>query len=123
MSFLTEKGLYKLLFRSRKPIAENFQNWLCVVLNEIRLKASYELNTQQEQKCNEALEIQNKNKLEYTKLLKEKELEKQNILLSEYSSSTISLVYIIEVKSFIDGEYIIKIVEIRRGIVDRFAEH
>jgi prophage antirepressor-like protein len=49
VTFLTEKGLYKLLFRSRKPIAEKFQNWLCVVLNEIRLKGSYELKTQLEQ--------------------------------------------------------------------------
>jgi prophage antirepressor-like protein len=123
VTFLTEKGLYKLLFRSRKPIAEKFQNWLCVVLNEIRLKGSYELKIQLEQKCNEVLEIENKNKLEYAKLLKEKELEKQNILLTEYSNKTISLVYIIKVKSFINGEYIVKIGESRRGIVDRFAEH
>ena len=123
VSFLTEKGLYKLLFRSRKPIAEKFQNWLCVVLNEIRLKGSYELKMQLEQKGNEILDIQNKNKLEYTKLLDEKELEKQNILLTEYSSPTVSLVYIIKVKSFINGEYIVKIGESRRGIVNRFAEH
>lgn len=27
VTFLTEKGLYKILFKSRKPIAEKFQNW------------------------------------------------------------------------------------------------
>jgi prophage antirepressor-like protein len=122
VTFLTEKGLYKLLFRSRKPIAEKFQNWLCAVLNEIRLKGSYELKIQLEQKGNEILDIEYRNKLEYTKLLKEKELDKQNILLTEYNKN-ISLVYIIKVKSFINGEYIVKIGESRRGIVDRFNEH
>ena len=28
VTFLTEKGLYKVLFRSRKPIAQKFQNWV-----------------------------------------------------------------------------------------------
>ena len=32
VAFLTEKGLYKVLFRSRKPIAEKFQNWVCEVI-------------------------------------------------------------------------------------------
>lgn len=122
VTFLTEKGLYKLLFRSRKPIAEKFQNWLCAVLNEIRLKGSYELKIQLEQKGNEILDIEYRNKVEYSKLLKEKELEKQNILLTEYNKQ-ISLVYIVKVKSFINGEYIVKIGESRRGIVDRFNEH
>ena len=122
VTFLTEKGLYKLLFRSRKPIAEKFQNWLCAVLNEIRLKGSYELKIQLEQKGNEILDIEYRNKVEYSKLLKEKELEKQNILLTEYNKQ-ISLVYIIKVKSYINGEYIVKIGESRRGIANRFNEH
>ena len=37
VTFLTEKGLYKVLFRSRKPIAQKFQNWVCEVVKEIRL--------------------------------------------------------------------------------------
>ena len=32
VTFLTEKGLYKVLFKSRKPIAEKFQNWVCEVI-------------------------------------------------------------------------------------------
>ena len=93
------------------------------LLQEVIQEESNELKIQLEQKGNEIMDIQNKNKLEYTKLLKEKELEKQNILLTKYSSSSISLVYIIKVKSFINGEYIVKIGESRRGIVNRFAEH
>lgn len=46
VTFLTEKGLYKVLFRSRKPIAETFQNWVCEVIKEIRLKGTYTLQQQ-----------------------------------------------------------------------------
>jgi prophage antirepressor-like protein len=41
VTFLTEKGLYKVLFKSRKSIAEKFQNWVCEVIKEIRLTGSY----------------------------------------------------------------------------------
>ena len=40
VTFLTEKGLYKMLFRSRKPIAQRFQNWVCEVIKEIRLNGT-----------------------------------------------------------------------------------
>jgi prophage antirepressor-like protein len=41
VTFLTEKGLYKILFKSRKQIAEQFQNWVCDVIKEIRLSGTY----------------------------------------------------------------------------------
>lgn len=44
VTFLTEKGLYKVLFKSRKPIAEQFQDWVCEVIKEIRLTGEYKLN-------------------------------------------------------------------------------
>lgn len=50
INFLTEKGLYKLLFRSRKPIANQFQNWLCDVIKEIRIHGKYELQKLLEEK-------------------------------------------------------------------------
>jgi len=55
---VTEKGLYKLLFRSRKPIAEKFQNWVCEVIKDIRLKGSYTLQQELEEakKENEILQ-------------------------------------------------------------------
>lgn len=46
VTFLTEKGLYKVLFKSRKPIAETFQNWVCEVIKEIRINGSYTLQQQ-----------------------------------------------------------------------------
>ncbi len=42
VTFLTEKGLYQVLFTSRKPIAKLFRNWVCEVIKEIRLKNLYE---------------------------------------------------------------------------------
>lgn len=43
MVFLTAKGLYKLLMRSRKPIAEEFQDWVCDVIEQIRLNSNKQL--------------------------------------------------------------------------------
>lgn len=65
--FLTEQGLYKVLMRSRKKIAEQFQDWVCEVVEEIRKKGKYDL----EEKLKE-------NELEYQKQIdaKEKELLK-----------------------------------------------
>jgi prophage antirepressor-like protein len=52
VTFLTEKGLYKVLFKSRKPIAEKFQNWVCEVIKEIRLNGLYDLKKELEKKDN-----------------------------------------------------------------------
>ena len=125
VTFLTEIGLYNILFISRKPIAKQFKKWVCDVIKEIRLTGNYTLQQRNQELENrliqsneETKESENRNK----ELLKEKELEKQNILLSEYSKHC-SLVYIAKVKSFIDGTYVIKLGESRCGISGRFTEH
>jgi prophage antirepressor-like protein len=41
--FLTEDGLYELLFISRKPIAKQFKIWIRNIIKEIRLKGKYDL--------------------------------------------------------------------------------
>jgi hypothetical protein len=56
------------------------------------------------------------------KLKKQKELEKEKVLLQQFSAS-IPIVYIIRVKTFENGEYAVKIGESRRGIVGRYNEH
>jgi len=58
--FLTEKGLYKILFKSRKHIAEIFQNWVCDVIKEIRLHGTYTLQQKLKEKENENIELQKK---------------------------------------------------------------
>ena len=61
--------------------------------------------------------------LEFKKTLKDvKALEKEKILLRQFSIS-IPIVYIIKVKSFENGHYIVKIGESRRGISGRYNEH
>jgi len=99
VTFLTEKGLYKILFKSRKQIAEQFQNWVCDVIKEIRLSGTYILKQQVEQLKNDINQTETKIKQEYDeKLNKEKALEKQNLLLREYGNAG-ALVYIVKVKS------------------------
>ena len=57
-----------------------------------------------------------------TKLEKERFLEREKILLREYANIG-SIFYIIKVKSYENGSYVIKIGESRRGIAGRYQEH
>ena len=122
VTFLTEKGLYKVLFKSRKPIAEKFQNWVCEVIKEIRLNGIYNLQKQiEKQKMEMELLEENKNKEMEEKINTEKELEKQNVLLTKFRNSG-NLIYIIRVKSYCNGEYIIKIGQSEYGVKARYDE-
>jgi prophage antirepressor-like protein len=123
VTFLTEKGLYKVLFKSRKPIAEKFQNWVCDVIKDIRLHGIYNLQKELEQQKTETQILSDKTKQEYeTKLEKQRVLEREKILLKEYGTIG-SVVYIIKVKTYENGQYVIKIGESRKGIKNRYAEH
>ena len=46
--FLTEIGLYKLLGRSRKPIAHTFQKWMINTIKDIRINGMYKLKEENE---------------------------------------------------------------------------
>jgi prophage antirepressor-like protein len=123
VTFLTEKGLYKVLFKSRKPIAEKFQNWVCEVIKELRLKGVYDLKQQLEKAKEEILLVEDKSKKEYDlQLAKEKILEREKILLKEFETIG-AIFYIIKVKSFENGQYIVKVGESRVGILARYKEH
>jgi prophage antirepressor-like protein len=115
VTFLTEKGLYKVLFKSRKPIAEKFQNWVCEVIKEIRLNGMYDLKKQ----LTQIEDIKNKEMEE--KIIKQKELEREKVLLKEYNNAG-NMIYIIKVKNNEDGSYIVKIGESRKGITERYNE-
>ena len=112
ITFLTEKGLYKVLFRSRKPIAQKFQNWVCEVIKEIRLHGIYDLKKEIQQ-----LEDKHMQEIEQQKIA-----EREKVLLKEYASIG-SIVYVIRVKTHDDGKYIVKIGESRKGITGRYTEH
>ncbi len=112
VSFLTEKGLYKILFRSKKPIAEQFQNWVCEVVKDIRLTGKYKLeqelkNMEQKHKKELATNIAN---------------DRQQYLLRNFGTIG-AIVYLIKVHTYESGEYVLKIGESRKGIQARFNEH
>ena len=123
VTFLTEKGLYKVLFKSRKPIAEKFQDWICEVIKELRVKGTYDLQQQLEQKTNELTQIEITKNIEMEeKLAIQQVIEKEKVLLKEYAHSG-SLIYIIKVKTFSNGEYVIKIGHSTKGVHNRYNEH
>jgi len=92
-------------------------------LNEIINEESDELKLQLENLKKELVNRQESNKKYNSKeLIKYREIDKHNLLLREFGTAG-ALVYIIKVKSYENGEYIIKIGESRRGIEGRYNEH
>ena len=87
------------------------------LLHEVIEEESNELKLQLEHKNKEIINIELKNKEEFNeKLLIEKDL------LREFGSIG-SIIYIIKVKNYSNGSYIIKIGESRIGVLDRYNEH
>ena len=92
--FLTEKGLYKVVGRSRKPIANKFQDWIATVIKEIRINNIFKLNLEKE--IDRKL-IENKEKINM-----------HNFILKTYHNQNI--VYVCKLKDTdIPNMYIIKI--------------
>ena len=86
------------------------------ILYQILEEETSELKTQ-------LLQIEDKKQKEYeVKLLKQKVLDREKMLLDEYSASG-PIVYIIRVKTLESGRYVIKLGESRNGISSRYAEH
>ena len=84
-------------------------------LHEILEEETTELKSQ-------LLQIEDKNTKEYeVKFKKERELDKEKLLLQKFASIG-SIVYIIRVKTLEHGNYIVKIGESRIGIKNRYAE-
>ena len=93
------------------------------LLHEVIEEESNELKLQLEHKNKEIINIELKNKEEFNeKLLIEKDLQREKILLREFGSIG-SIIYIIKVKNNSNGSYIIKIGESRIGVLDRYNEH
>lgn len=109
VTFLTEFGLYQVLFNSRKPIAKTFKKWVCQVIKEIRINGSYTLRQEMEQ-------------VHQQQIKNEKALENQRILLSKFGSCG-PCIYVIRVKSYENCGCVLKIGESRRGVEGRYTEH
>lgn len=84
MIFLTSRGIYRLLYNSKKPIAKQFRKWIGDILDDLIFNQGVELKTQLEKYH---LQINEKN-LQYIK-------DKQNILLNSYHLKCI--VYLIKI--------------------------
>ena len=92
-------------------------------LHEVINEESEEFKNQVNQLKNDLVTNETRVKEEFDKtLIKEKELEKQKILLREFGTVG-ALVYVLKVKTYENGSYVIKIGESRRGIEARFNEH
>jgi hypothetical protein len=86
------------------------------ILQEVLIEETTELKQQLSQ-------IEDKKKQEYEdKLAKQKILEREKILLKEYATAG-AIFYVIKVKTFENGHYIVKIGESRIGITNRYKEH
>jgi hypothetical protein len=93
------------------------------ILHEVIREESDELKNQllqfEDQKNKE---LDQKNKELDQKLAQQKIIEREKILLNEYATIG-SIFYVIKVKTLDNGQYIIKIGESRKGIIDRYKEH
>ena len=89
VTFLTEKGLYKVLFRSRKPIAQKFQNWVCEVIKEIRLKGIYKMQTE----INKAIEEKNEAIEEKNEAIEVKNKIREKTLIEHFPSNVQCVYY------------------------------
>jgi phage anti-repressor protein len=93
------------------------------ILQEIIMEESNELKLQLEQQKTEFQLLENQQKEEFElQLVEQKILEREQILLKEFSSIG-CIFYIIKVKTLENGHYIIKIGESRIGIKNRYNEH
>ena len=109
----------KLSLKSCTKKADEIHDYfikLETILQEIMYEESNELKLQLEQ-------LEDKTKIDYEiKLEKQKTLEREKVLLKEYGTIG-SIVYIIKIKTFENGQYIIKIGESRKGVLERYKEH
>jgi len=86
------------------------------VLQEILFEESDELKQQ-------LVQLADKKKQEYeTKLVNQKVIEREKILLNTYGTIG-SIFYVIKVKTYDNKQYVIKVGESRKGITDRYKEH
>ena len=90
--FITELGLYKILGRSRKPIAAIFQKWMINTIKEIRVNGMYQLKQE--------------NEVDKKLMTIKGELQQHRIYLDAYDNKKV--VYICKLRN-VDDKILIKI--------------
>jgi prophage antirepressor-like protein len=81
ITFLTEKGLYKVLFRSRKPIAQKFQNWFCDVIKEIRVTGIYNMQKEIDKKQEQLVSLETTKEKEKTRAV-------EQVIIAQFPQNT-----------------------------------
>ena len=123
---LTVKTFKKLCLKAGTKKADEIHDYfikLEKVLQEIIMEESNELKLQlEQQKEIQKTEIQLIEEKQKQTLEKQKVIEREKILLAEYGTIG-SIFYVIKVKTFANGSYIVKIGESRKGIAQRYKEH
>ena len=93
------------------------------ILQEVLIEDSNELKLQLEQQKTEFQLLEDKKTQEYNvKLEKQKSVEREKILLKEYATAG-AIFYVIRVKTFENGSYIVKVGESRKGVLERYKDH
>ena len=95
-TFLTEQGVFKLIMRSRKPIARPFQKWVFNLLITIRKTGKYDLQTEIEQI-----------KGDMRKLKDGRDEELHKTLVEGFDNKPV--VYFGKIKTIDDGRVLVKI--------------
>ena len=140
-NFTVNEDYQILLFRTEKQLhgghnkehimlnTDTFKN-LCMIAKTdkgkeirkyyVKLENMYNqiIKEEIEEQSNQVLQLQTQN----DQLARDVHLQRHNVLLREFATIG-PIVYIVRVKSFDNGEYIIKIGESRRGIKARYVEH
>ena len=92
-------------------------------IHEYFIKLEEILNQVIQEECIELKQqLENTNKDFDKKIIQQTAIKKEELLKKEYGYSG-NIIYIIKVKSYENGEYIIKIGESRYGIEERYKEH
>ncbi len=84
------------------------------IMFEITKEESNELKQQ-------VLKLENKNKDMELKIIKQKELDNEKFMLKEYTNAG-HIIYVIKVKTYENGTYIVKIGHSTKGIIGRYNE-
>jgi prophage antirepressor-like protein len=105
-NFLTEIGLYKLLGRSRKPIAHTFQKWMINTIKEIRINGIYELKDKLDKLDELKDELKQENEVNKLLIMHNSDLKNHTNLIKAYDQKNV--IYICRLK-YIDDKKIIKI--------------
>jgi prophage antirepressor-like protein len=106
MIFLTEAGLYRVLFNSRKPIAETFRQWVFDVIHEIRVTGRYELEEAVKRSTGKIAELEIRLLTSLEDQQRSSALERQVMLIEAFDHRRV--VYVAIIKTLEDG-YVVKV--------------